>query len=85
MVMPPPPGAHFVVRQTRLPPADIAAAMRAYMAANAAGMLAAMLLTPSLLALLGPAKVITAAGLLLAATAATGLARFAQWREPLPA
>jgi DHA3 family macrolide efflux protein-like MFS transporter len=70
-----------VLRQTRLHPADIAAAMRAYMAANAAGMLAAMLLTPSLLGIAGPARVILASGLLLAGAAMAGLVRFARWSD----
>jgi hypothetical protein len=61
------------------------AAMRAYMAANSAGMLAAMLLTPSLLTLAGPANVIRGSGVLMAGTAIAGLVRFATWRETAPA
>ena len=74
-----------VLRQTRLQPGDMGAAMRAYMAANSAGMLASMLLTPSLLALAGPANVIRGSGVLMAGTAIAGLARFGAWREPATA
>jgi MFS transporter, DHA3 family, macrolide efflux protein len=73
-----------VLRQTRVAPADLGAGMRAYIAANSAGMLAATLLTPSLLTLFSAQEVIVGAGLLLAGTAAAGLVRFAGWEEPVP-
>jgi hypothetical protein len=70
-----------VLRQTRLQEADLGAAMRAYMAANAAGMLVAMLLAPSLLRAFGPVAVIVACGAVLAATAVLGMTLNAGWIE----
>ncbi|MBV8915261.1 MAG: MFS transporter [Acetobacteraceae bacterium] len=70
-----------VLRQTRLPAADMAAGMRAYMAANAAGMLVALLIAPSLLRAFGTIPVIVACGVLLAGVGAAGLLRLARWTE----
>lgn len=70
-----------VLRQTRLAARDLAAGMRAYIAANSAGALVAMLLTPSLLHRFGTATVILGCGALLAATGLFGLLRHRDWRE----
>lgn len=74
-----------VLRQTRLAPGDMAAGMRAYIAANSAGMLVAMLLAPSLLHLFGAVPVIVGSGLSLGGVAVAGLVHLAAWREPAPA
>ncbi len=74
-----------VLRQTRLPASDMAAGMRVYIAANSAGALTAMLLTPSLLGAFGTVPVIIASGALMAGTAAIGLIRHAGWAETAPA
>ena len=70
-----------VLRQTRLPASDMAAGMRAYMAANSAGMLAAMLLAPSLLHSFGTMPVIVASGVLLAVVGTAGMLVLARWTE----
>ena len=71
-----------VLRQTRLRPGDMAAAMRAYMAASSAGALAGMLLTPSVVMLAGVVPTILTCGLLLIATGVAGVLRHARWTEP---
>jgi hypothetical protein len=63
-----------VLRQTRLPLAD----MRAYMAVSSAGTLLAMLLAPSAIWLAGAVPVIVACG---AAYLGVGLIRHARWVE----
>lgn len=70
-----------VLRQTRLAPQDMAAGMRAYIAANSAGALVAMLLAPSLLHRFGTAEVILGCGTLLAATGVFGLLRHRHWHD----
>jgi DHA3 family macrolide efflux protein-like MFS transporter len=70
-----------VLRQTRLRRADIAAAVRAYMAMSSAGMLVAMLITPTALVLAGVVPVIVACGVLLIGVGMIGLARHATWIE----
>ena len=70
-----------VLRQTRLAARDLAAGMRAYIAANSAGALVAMLLAPSLLHRFGTATVILGCGALLAATGLFGLLRHRDWQE----
>jgi hypothetical protein len=70
-----------VLRQTRLRPADMAAGMRAYMAASSAGTLLAMLLTPSAIALAGVVPVIVACGVTYLVVGAVGLALHAGWIE----
>ncbi len=76
-----------VLRQTRLPAEDLAAGMRAYIAANSAGGLVAMLLAPGLLAAFGAAAVIGGCGVVLAVTGAVGLVRHGgggRWPSELP-
>jgi DHA3 family macrolide efflux protein-like MFS transporter len=70
-----------VLRQTRLRPADMAAGMRAYMAASSAGMLAAMLVVPAALRSLGIVPVILACAAIIFALGVIGLARYAGWTE----
>jgi DHA3 family macrolide efflux protein-like MFS transporter len=70
-----------VLRQTRLAPADRAAAMRAYMAMSGLGILVAMLLIPVAITMFGITRVIVACGAVYLCVAALGLARFAGWRE----
>jgi DHA3 family macrolide efflux protein-like MFS transporter len=70
-----------VLRQTRLAPADRAAAMRAYMAMCGLGILVAMLLTPAAITEFGITRVIVACGAVYLCVAAIGLARLAGWRE----
>jgi len=71
-----------VLRQTRLRLADMAAAMRAYMAAVNAGALAGMLLAPGLIDAAGVIPVIIVCGGLISGVALLGLLRFANWTEP---
>ncbi len=71
-----------VLRQIHLPAQDMAAGMRAQIAASSAGALVAMLLAPSLLRGLGLVPTLITCGAILAATGAVGLARFLDWREP---
>jgi MFS family permease len=71
-----------VLRQTRLAPADIPAAMRVSMAASNGGKLLAMLLAPTLLLLVGVVPVIVACGFVLIGIGALGLVRYAAWVEP---
>ncbi len=68
-----------VLRQTRLAPEDLGAGMRAYIAANSAGVLVAMLLAPVLLHRVGTAPVMLGCGALLAATGGAGLLRHIGW------
>ena len=61
-----------VLRQTELPPAEIAASTRAFMTVNYAGALVAMLLAPSIAAAVGPAWLVAGCGagmMLLSASA----------------
>ncbi len=71
-----------VLRQTRIRPADLAAAVRAYMAATSSGALLALLLVPSLIAAAGVLPVILGCGAIVIAVGATALIRFADWSEP---
>jgi hypothetical protein len=71
-----------VLRQTRLDPTDMGAAMRAYMAMANAGALAAMLAAPSLVAGLGVPTVLALCSLVFLVTGVAGLWRFAGWVEP---
>lgn len=71
-----------VLRQTRLPASDLAAGMRAYIAATSAGALVALLLAPALLRGLGTVPVIVLSGAVLGATAACGMIRHRGWCEP---
>jgi MFS transporter, DHA3 family, macrolide efflux protein len=73
-----------VLRQTRIAPADRAAAMRAYMAMVGLGILIAMLLIPAAITLFGIPPVIIACGAVYLGIAALGLARLAGWREAAP-
>jgi len=70
-----------VLRQTRLGPADMAAAMRVYMAMNSAGTLLAMLITPTALILIGIVPVIVACGVAYITVGVIGLARHGSWIE----
>jgi hypothetical protein len=70
-----------VLRQTRLPPSDRPAAMRAYMAVVCIGILVAMLLTPVVIALIGVTRLVAACAAVYLCVAALGLARFAGWRD----
>ena len=71
-----------VLRQTRLDPADMGAAMRAYMAMASAGTLASMLAVPSLVAALGAPAVLALCASVFLVSGAAGLWRFAGWVEP---
>lgn len=71
-----------VLRQTKLPAADLGAGMRAYIAASSSGALLALLLAPLLLLRIGTVGVIALCGLLLVMTATIGLVRHRRWREP---
>jgi hypothetical protein len=71
-----------VLRQTRLPPTERAAGMRAYLAANSAGMLLAMLLMPGAIELTGVLPVTLACGMTYLAVGGIGLALHAGWVEP---
>jgi MFS family permease len=70
-----------VLRQTRLRPADMAAGMRAYMAASSAGTLLAMLLAPTAIALAGPVPVVVACGATYIGVGVVGLVLHADWVE----
>jgi hypothetical protein len=70
-----------VLRQTRLQAADMAAGMRAYMATNSAGVLLAMLLTPSAIGLGGAVPVTIACGAVYVGVGVTGLIWHAGWVE----
>ncbi len=63
-----------VLRQTRLRATDVAAAMRAYIAMNSVGTLAAMLLAPSVIGVVGILPVIVGCGGVL-----IGLGGFGAW------
>ncbi len=68
-----------VLRQTELPPGDIAAATRAFMVASYGGALAAMLLAPTLAHALGASRFVMLCGSGLVALAAFGLSR--HWHD----
>jgi len=70
-----------VLRQTRVPPADMGAAMRAYMSATSAGTLVALLLVPSLIAAVGVVPVIIGCGSVVIAVGGVALGRFSDWSE----
>jgi MFS transporter, DHA3 family, macrolide efflux protein len=70
-----------VLRQVRLDPADMAAAVRVYMAANNAGTLIAMLIMPGTMALVGVVPVVLGCGAAYIAIGAIGLIRHAAWVE----
>jgi hypothetical protein len=70
-----------VLRQTRLRPADMAAAMRTYMAANSAGILLAMLLAPAAIGIAGVVPVVVACGAAVMGIGVGGLVRHAGWAE----
>ncbi len=70
-----------VLRQTRLRHADMAAAMRVYMAANSGGMLLAMLLAPALVAHVGAAPAAIGFGAIVVAIGVAGLALHAGHAE----
>ncbi len=74
-----------VLRQTRLPPTDTAAAMRAYMATTSLGILCAMLLAPALIAACGAVPVVIACGMTYSGVGALGLVLHGNWLEPEPA
>jgi DHA3 family macrolide efflux protein-like MFS transporter len=74
-----------VLRQTRIAPGDVAAAMRVYMAANSIGALVAMLIAPSACAAFGIVPVIVGCGGVMFAIGLIGLARHADWVEAVPA
>ncbi|MGY2049284.1 MFS transporter [Methylobacterium sp. JK268] len=74
-----------VLRQTHVARPDLAAAMRASMAAATAGILTALLLAPLAFTALGVLPVIVACGAGIALIGAVGLARYADWTErPAP-
>ncbi len=75
-----------VLRQTRLAAADGPAAMRTYMAANSAGILAGMLVAPLAIGLFGVVPVVVAGGAAVMGIGVVGLMRFGAWAEvPVPA
>jgi len=63
------------LRQTEVAPADVAAAMRAYMVSVQAGTVLAMVAAPSLVGAIGPAGVVLGGGLVYLVVGAYGLAR----------
>ena len=71
-----------VLRQSRLAPPDVPPAMRAYMVANSAGLLVAMLVAPTAYALGGNLPMTVLCGAILAAVGLAGLIRLASWAEP---
>ncbi|WP_376092332.1 MFS transporter [Roseomonas sp. CCTCC AB2023176] len=71
-----------VLRQARVPVPDIPAATRASLAASSVGVLAAMLLVPTLLRWVPVAPVVFGCGLVAAAVGAVGLLLHRDWREP---
>ena len=73
-----------VLRQTRLHPLDVAAAMRATMAVNSAGTLLAMLLMPAAIAHAGTVPVTIGCGCVLLLIGAAGIIRHAGWVETAP-
>jgi MFS family permease len=72
-----------VLRQTRLPAAGRAAAMRAYMASVACGILTAMLVAPLAIARFGLPRVMVACAAIYLGVAAVGMIRFARWNDAL--
>lgn len=70
-----------VLRQTRLRRRNVAAGMRAYMAASSAGTLLAMLLAPGAVALAGVVVVILGCGLIYIGTGLLGIVLHASWVE----
>ncbi len=70
-----------VLRQTRLHPADMPAAMRAYMSASNAGTLLALAITPALLMWLGDRPVVLLCALVYFVVAGLGLVRFRDFRD----
>ena len=73
-----------VLRQSRIAPADIAAATRASIAANNTGVLVTMLVVPFLLQRLGLAPVVFGCGCVAGAMGVIGLVRHGRWREAVP-
>ena len=71
-----------VLRQTELPTADIAAAVRAFMVVNYGGMLVAMLLAPTAASVLGAGRLVVACGVGIVVLAGWGLAR--HWGDGRP-
>ncbi len=74
-----------VLRQTRVAPADMAAAMRAIMAATSAGKLVALLLVPGVITAVGVVPVIVGCGAVVVAVGIVALGMFADWSEPVTA
>jgi MFS transporter, DHA3 family, macrolide efflux protein len=70
-----------VLRQTRLRPIDVAAAMRVHMAATSTGVLLGMLLAPGAIALAGVVPVVVACGMAYIGMGLFGLATHAGWVE----
>ena len=68
-----------VLRQTEVPPGDVASAMRAFMVAGYAGVLVAMLLAPTAARALDPQSLVAICGAGLLACAAWALAR--HWND----
>ncbi len=71
-----------VLRQTELPPDDVAAAMRAFMVMSCGGSMVAMLAAPSVAHALGPAWLALLCGAGLLCLAGCGLAR--HWADGRP-
>jgi hypothetical protein len=74
-----------VLRQTRVAPADMGAAMRAYLSATSSGTLVALLLLPSFIATIGVLPVIIGCGGAVISVGVIALVLFADWCEPVPA
>lgn len=70
-----------VLRQSRLAPIDVPAAMRAYIVVNSAGLLVAMLLAPVAFAMVGALPVVAACGALIVGIGLAGLLRHRRWWE----
>ena len=64
-----------VLRQTQLPPGDVASAMRAFMVANYSAILLAMLIAPSITQLVGSRQIILICGAGLGTLGCWGLSR----------
>lgn len=71
-----------VLRQTRLAPADIASATRAYMATSSSGILAAMLLAPTAIIVAGNQAVVALCAATYLAIGIFGFVRYRGWAEP---
>jgi hypothetical protein len=74
-----------VLRQTRVGPSDMGAAMRAYISATSGGTLTALLLVPTLIKAFGVLAVIIGCGGAVVVVGLVALTLFSDWSEPVRA